>query len=277
MPDSKLFNNNSKIFITLIITITGIWFLLFSFSRINHWDNHTIIALGSLGFIFLLLGIDLKLSPKPILGLIGSTITTICVFIYYFISHSGTDILTIIGTFGLVGIIAETLYSGSKMSNFSNRNEKIIQNIDINHHPSAGNTINEFKEIDTQFESLKGVIQGFKIKNLEKIDQINEVNHDYLLTIIKTRDYLDKIISKGDVPQAIKNLDLEINQFFEDRNIIEIPVNIGDIFDPLKMKATIDPINPGLKIKSVIKKGYMVKTNQNEQIIRKPLVEIDEN
>jgi len=262
----KFFKNRGFI----LLFFMGIFLILFALQRIDKWEPVDIVILSGLGLIFLVVGIGLYLNPKPgILFIVGVVLSLIGAILYYLVFRYLSDIVAFDFALGMSLMFTDVFTDGKYFPLFSQHSRSDFDLIPVQHRRNMEEKWQEIINLTARpIDEYRQEIRR-KDMNLGGIFDI----------LLKQKDTLEKLEQDNKDPRIIVTLE-ELNEKLEELGIFTIEASPGTGFDPLKHEYHRDS-NPrpdsssSGKISKVVKKGYLIRSGNNEEILRKTIVVVN--
>ncbi len=139
----------------------------------------------------------------------------------------------------------------------SDSNELLVQELE-KHKSMALRALADYQNLKKRVESEKETIQFFA--NTTLTSKLLDISDDFL----RADEFVLKEEDHNKVREAYRSVHAKINTIISDFGLLEIPVNIGDKFDPHTMEAVGTlPVTDDKEIdivKVVVQKGYKYST-----------------
>ncbi|MEN6516642.1 MAG: hypothetical protein ABFC38_00440 [Methanospirillum sp.] len=245
------------------VLFAGLLIFFFALLRLYHWSPVDTIFPGAIGLALILLGVALYFSTmRPWIGMVGFTIAIIASLLYYFIEGYISEIVAFIYSLGVAMILLEI----------------IIRSTTVVRPPGPPDIERCERVFEETLQKLRQLMTGQRMVLDEKIQQKQEDVIAGLVFLIKLKDSLAQI--RRDLPDnPIVNASYAgLDEFLDIRGVSEYQVGVGDEYDYLNhvMVSRVgvpSPTSRGTVIE-VKRKGYRVKLEDEEEVIRKPEVAV---
>jgi len=139
----------------------------------------------------------------------------------------------------------------------SDSNELLVQELE-KHKSMALRALADYQNLKKRVESEKETIQFFA--NTTLTSKLLDISDDF----IRADEFVVKETDHNKVREAYRSVQAKINSVITDFGLIEIPVNVGDKYDPHNMEAVGTlPVTDDKEIdvvKVVVQKGYKYAT-----------------